>query len=149
MRDFLPVFLNLSITSSIGFTLATMTHALADEVRRVNPLVPPSAQIINCNDTANITQQELDKCAEYSYKSVDNRLNSVYKQLLANTPEPRRKKLSSAQRVWMKFRQAACDFERTQAQGGNIAPTLYYGCLSKITGQRTQELEQYLQEASR
>ncbi|NJL09985.1 MAG: DUF1311 domain-containing protein [Calothrix sp. SM1_7_51] len=114
-----------------------------------NPLVPSSALVINCNDIANITQQELDKCAEFSYKNVDSKLNNVYQQLLASTPEPRRRKLTSAQRVWMKFRQAACDYERTLSRAGNVAPTLYYGCLSKITDQRAQELQEYLQEGDK
>ena len=101
------------------------------------------AQKLDCNNAQ--TQLEINRCAQLSYQNADKKLNQVYQQLLPKLQRSRKQKLIAAQLAWIKFRDASCEFERSQYEGGSIAPTIYFGCLEKTTIQRTQELQEYLQ----
>lgn len=106
------------------------------------------AQGLNCDDAANLNQQQMNRCAEMFYQEEDKQLNQVYRELLPKLGESRRKKLIAAQQVWIKFRDASCDFERSAVEGGTLAPTIYYGCLGRNTQARTKELKRYTTETA-
>ena len=106
------------------------------------------AQGLNCDDAANLNQQQMNQCAEIFYQEEDRRLNQVYRQLLPKLEESRRKKLIAAQQVWIKFRDTNCDFERSAVEGGTMAPTIYYGCLGRTTQTRIKELKQYITQTA-
>ncbi|BAY63363.1 hypothetical protein NIES22_34500 [Calothrix brevissima NIES-22] len=100
------------------------------------------AQKLNCNNAQ--TQVEINQCAQLSYQNADKKLNQVYKKLLPTLSSSRKQKLITAQQAWIKFRDTSCEFERSQYEGGTIAPSIYVGCLERITQQRTQQLQDYL-----
>lgn len=56
----------------------------------------------------------------------------------------RKQKLILAQRAWINFRNANCEFERSQFEGGTMAPAIQAGCLAQLTKTRTTQLEEYI-----
>ncbi|MBC1240607.1 lysozyme inhibitor LprI family protein [Nostoc sp. 2RC] len=100
------------------------------------------AQKLNCNNPQ--TQLEINQCTNLSYQNADKKLNAAYQKLLPKLDRTRKQKLITAQQAWIKFRDASCEFERSQYEGGTIAPAIYLGCLENITKERTQQLEEYL-----
>jgi uncharacterized protein YecT (DUF1311 family) len=97
----------------------------------------------NCKNPQ--TQAEINACASSLAEAADKRLNQVYQQLRARLKSSQREKLlTNEQLAWMKFRDADCTFERSRFEGGSIAPSIYFGCIEKITKRRTEDLENYL-----
>lgn len=76
-----------------------------------------------------------------SYQEADRKLNQVYKQLRSKVSSARRTKLETAELAWIKFRDGNCRFESTQARAGENL------CLTRLTEQRTGELENFLKES--
>ncbi|BAY79959.1 hypothetical protein NIES25_64470 (plasmid) [Nostoc linckia NIES-25] len=100
------------------------------------------AQKLNCNNAQ--TQVQINECSRLSYQNADKKLNAVYQQLLPKLDRTRKQKLIAAQQAWIKFRDTTCEFERSEYEGGSIAPTIYFGCLENTTKERTQQLQEYL-----
>ena len=105
------------------------------------------AQQPNCNNPQ--TQSEMNACAGIAYRNADRRLNQVYQQLLPKLPAGRRQQLVTAQQAWMRYRDASCNFERSEVEGGTMAPTIQGSCLARLTEQRTKDLQQYLESTNR
>ncbi|MBD2204097.1 lysozyme inhibitor LprI family protein [Calothrix sp. FACHB-1219] len=136
MNRFLLHFLSMIALSSLSVTTVTMANTTPE-----NPQLQ-LAQKLNCNNAQ--TQVEINQCAGLSYQNADKKLNQVYKQLLPTLSSSRKQKLITAQQAWIKFRDTSCEFERSQYEGGTIAPSIYLGCLERTTRQRTQQLQDYL-----
>jgi len=94
------------------------------------------------------TQSEINVCAGLQAQAADKKLNQVYQQLQAKIKDsPQEKRLVEAQQQWIKFRDADCEYAKSQYEGGSIVPTIQAGCITKLTEQRTKELEDYLEQA--
>jgi len=129
---------SLSILAFSSLSIGTLTIAgTTPEIPKIN-----LAQKLNCNNAQ--TQVEINQCAQLSYQNADKKLNQVYKQILSTLSGSRKPKLITAQQAWLKFRDTNCEFERSQYEGGTIAPTIYFGCLEQTTQKRTQQLQEYL-----
>ncbi|MBD2682147.1 MULTISPECIES: lysozyme inhibitor LprI family protein [Nostoc] len=100
------------------------------------------AQKLNCNNPQ--TQVEINQCSNLSYQNADKKLNAAYQKLVPKLDRTRKQKLIAAQQAWIKFRDASCEFERSEYEGGTIAPSIYLGCLENLTKERTQQLQEYL-----
>ncbi|MFN6540118.1 MAG: lysozyme inhibitor LprI family protein [Nostoc sp. EkiNYC01] len=100
------------------------------------------AQKLNCNNAQ--TQTQINECSRLSYQNADKKLNAAYQQLLPKLDRTRKQKLIAAQQAWIKFRDTTCEFEKSEYEGGSIAPTIYFGCLENTTKERTQQLQEYL-----
>ena len=125
----------------LGIAVVTMANPTPDSAGvRV-------AQRPNCDNPQ--TQLEMNACAGISYQNADRKLNQVYQQLLPNVSARRKPKLVAAQQAWLKFRDASCVFERSEVEGGSMAPMIYSGCLATVTEQRTKDLERYLDNTNR
>jgi uncharacterized protein YecT (DUF1311 family) len=48
--------------------------------------------------------------------------------------------LRKAQRLWIPYRDAACEAAAAPYQGGTIQPLIRLGCLTDLTETRTKEL---------
>jgi uncharacterized protein YecT (DUF1311 family) len=70
----------------------------------------------------------------------DARLNDNYKKLMSKLSRDRKKALLKAQRAWVKFRDANCDFYYDR-DGGSAARLLSSDCLLETTANRAKELE--------
>ena len=158
MHRILPILICIvSVGCAATNSTTTETNSAIAEVAEVSEKQEKSAKIqtketvvaqgFNCDDSANLNQQQMNQCAEFSYKEDDKKLNQTYQELLSKLQESRRNKLIEAQKLWIEFRDAKCDFERSAVEGGSMAPTIYYGCLEQTTETRTKQLQGYISEA--
>jgi uncharacterized protein YecT (DUF1311 family) len=108
-------------------------------------LAPASAASADdCADTA--TQAAMNECANQAYEKADAELNALYQQI--------RQRLKgdgetttlfvAAQRAWVAFRDAECKFSTSGVSGGSIYPTIYAGCLERLTKARVDDFTVYL-----
>jgi uncharacterized protein YecT (DUF1311 family) len=130
MRRLLLLTLGIITSSSLGIVSTTNETAFA--------------QKLNCNNSTNLNQSELNQCAYLFYQTEDKKLNQAYKKVVATLEASRKQKLVTAQQNWIKFRDTSCDFERSEVEGGSIAPMIYYGCMQQLTKVRTKELMNYV-----
>jgi uncharacterized protein YecT (DUF1311 family) len=75
---------------------------------------------------------------ETAYQDV--RLNKVYKEVMSQLTEERKKQLKKAQRAWIQFRDANCDFY-ADPDGGTMARVNSNDCVMSATASRAKELE--------
>ena len=99
------------------------------------------------DDCANaITQGEMNQCAAQEKKAADNELNSLYKQITArlkDNPEAKQS-LVKAQRAWIGFRDAECNFSASGVEGGSVYPLIYGNCITALTKARVETFKTYL-----
>jgi uncharacterized protein YecT (DUF1311 family) len=103
--------------------------------------LPAAAQ--DCPDQS---QSGLTQCAASAYKKTDAALNATYKQIMGRLKgdEATAKSLVTAQRAWIAYRDAECDFLTSGAAGGTIQPMLVAQCLDTLTSQRVDDLKALL-----
>jgi uncharacterized protein YecT (DUF1311 family) len=137
-----------------------VTVLLGAIIALFSPILPSHAQDrpvppADCNK-AN-TQMEMTLCAQTRAASADKKLNNTYQILQrrlaidlrqGNTAQidlakQRYQKLINAQNAWIKFRDATCEYERSNFEGGSIAPMIYHDCVAKVTDRRTADLQEY------
>lgn len=97
-----------------------------------------------CADAAD--QATLNQCAGESFEKSDKTLNDLYKQIEARLKDDAdtRKRLVQAQRDWIRFRDAECDFQTAGAAGGSVMPMLVAQCRDDLTQARVKAFEGYL-----
>lgn len=105
---------------------------------------PVLSQTIQCKRDGNTAQ--LKKCAADDYAVADKRLNQVYQQLIGQLRGEQKQRLIQAQRTWIQFRDQNCRFVSSQALGGTAEGLFLTTCLTKVTQQRTQDLQEYINE---
>ncbi|HEV2865582.1 MAG TPA: lysozyme inhibitor LprI family protein [Allosphingosinicella sp.] len=105
----------------------------------------------NCDDPQN--QAEMNRCAGLRFERADAELNRVYREAVRQEQAADREEtgygdmhptyeeaLRAAQRAWVAFRDAQCEYESFEARGGSMQPMLYEGCRARMTQERTREL---------
>lgn len=92
------------------------------------------------------TQLEMNLCAAENYKKADAELNKTWKLLIANLLDEEVEELREVQRLWLRFRDAHCDYEAARYEGGSIQPLIRYTCLQTLTETRTEQLKDRLKE---
>lgn len=90
------------------------------------------------------TTVAMQNCIAEEYTSQDARLNQAYKKLTAALSTSRKKELQAAQRLWIQYRDANCQFY-ADPDGGSIATINAASCTLQMTTQRAQELENFTQ----
>lgn len=103
---------------------------------------PKLVQAINCDRAT--TTVEINECASRSLKASDRKLNQVYQQLRPKLDSKQRQRLTQAQLNWIKFRDATCVYESGELGGGTASTAAYLYCLDRVTKQRTEDLQGYL-----
>ncbi|MCP3748849.1 lysozyme inhibitor LprI family protein [Pseudomonas sp. SBB6] len=119
--------------SSIGLLMALATTAQASSLC-------PGAN----------TEVQMLECMQQSLKKSDRQLNELYQALVArfkaegSAPgQPTQDlALKKAQRAWIAFRDASCEFETYESVGGSGFATIHTHCLLKQTQARIQYLKQ-------
>jgi uncharacterized protein YecT (DUF1311 family) len=98
----------------------------------------------NCGDKTN--QTDMNICAGQAYSKADRELNSTYRQIEGRLKDDQgtRKLLVAAQKAWIAFRDAECNFSSSTVQGGTAYPFVSNSCLYDKTQSRIQELKVYL-----
>lgn len=99
-----------------------------------------SKQFTACmNRTGGATVNMLD-CIATEMKMQDVRLNTAYKEVIAQLSPARKKQLQDAQRAWLKYRDANCNFY-ADSDGGTMAAVSSNDCVMSTTASRAKELE--------
>ncbi|WP_107852859.1 lysozyme inhibitor LprI family protein [Oceanimonas marisflavi] len=94
------------------------------------------------------TQVELNEQSHQEYLVADKALNETYGRLMDSLSPNRRQKLKTAQRAWLRFRDAQAELVSSAWEGGSIRPLIHSEELKRLTEQRTRELQQQLQNES-
>jgi len=108
-------------------------------------LAPASAA--RADDCANaMDQATMNECANTAYQKSDAQLNALYKQIRQRLKGDgdATKLFVAAQRAWVSFRDAECKFSTSAVSGGSIYPTVYAGCLDRLTKARVDAFKTYL-----
>ncbi|MER2535697.1 MAG: lysozyme inhibitor LprI family protein [Rhizobiaceae bacterium] len=104
-----------------------------------------AAQAQKC-DRADESQAGMNICAAADHQAADRKLNKAYGDIMKRLSDDAdaRKRLQAAQRAWIAFRDAECDFSTADSREGTIYPALYSECLTALTDERTGQLSGYL-----
>ncbi len=123
-----------------------MTPRLWLPVLVVLAAAPRMATAQDCNP-AGETQPEMNACAHQDYEKADKALNEAYAAVVAIHKNDNEAigLLKSAQRSWIKFRDAECEFETIDSKGGSIRPLLRSQCLTGLTEARTRQLRKIVE----
>lgn len=93
-----------------------------------------------CMDkSGGVTSAMLD-CIATETQLQEARLNKAYQAAMDHLSAPRKKQLRQAQRAWLSFRQANCQFY-ADPDGGTAATVISNDCYMSATASRAQELE--------
>lgn len=106
--------------------------------------VPTAGAAPTCDP--NGSQADLNACYGAVYKKSDAALNELYNQIMGRlkSDQATTKLLTSAQKAWLAFRDAECNFSASGVSGGSIYPMIYAICLDKLTSKRIEDFKIYL-----
>jgi len=82
-------------------------------------------------------------CGSKEIKHQDKRLNNAYKALKKSLSKSRQKELLTAQRLWIKYRDANCGFYN-DPNGGSMHRMFAQECFMDATRSRADELKSML-----
>lgn len=106
------------------------------------------------------SQMEMTYCAGVDYEKADADLNAIWPDIVASAKsndeyvadEARNRgvpttleALRTAQRAWIKFRDAQCEYEAYEVFGGTMQPMVGSMCLARLTRERIAVLAQVLE----
>jgi uncharacterized protein YecT (DUF1311 family) len=113
-----------------------------------------AAQAADCIEPQSSAEMKI--CTEIELKAADVELNKVYaeavtaarEQYRTMRGEPGYKRmpdseavLRKAQRAWVEFRDANCDYQYQVYYGGSLAGLSYLACKAEMTKARVKELK--------
>jgi uncharacterized protein YecT (DUF1311 family) len=107
-------------------------------------LFTPLGYAEDCDNAT--TQADMNACAGRQYQAADKALNSVYQQITQRLKgaADTKKRLVGAQRSWVSWRDAECEFAASGVSGGSVYPLVHLNCLTAQTSSRTEALKEYL-----
>ena len=82
---------------------------------------------------------QMVECLEEATAKWDKRLNEAYRETLKEGPKEQQAQLRKAQRLWVQFRDANCDYYSLSE--GSIRHVLWATCMFDMTKARAKELE--------
>lgn len=99
-------------------------------------------QFSDCIDKSGGVTVDMLNCIDVETKLQDTRLNKAYKEVMAQVSKPRKKQLQDAQRIWIKYRAANCNFYADPDEG-TMATVSSNDCYMSATVSRAKELENF------
>ena len=99
-----------------------------------------SPQFASCMDKSGGITIGMIECIGAETTRQDARLNRAYKAAMAAQSPERKKQLQTAQRAWIKFRDANCAYYY-DPDGGSMARVSANQCMLTSTANRAQEIE--------
>lgn len=91
-----------------------------------------------------ISTVDIVTCISTEYERQDQRLNDNYQQLRSQLSSARQEQLLTAQRAWIQYKEANCDFY-FDPEGGTLARVSANSCVLNETRERADELERLMQ----
>lgn len=98
-----------------------------------------SPQYETCMDASNGVTFDMIDCMTAEHEIQDAELNAAYKTLRAHLTPERQEALKLAQRAWIAYRDANCDFYN-DPDGGTMARLMANSCMLEATAERAREL---------
>ena len=89
----------------------------------------------------------MNECAGKAFDEADAKLNDAYKQIEGRLKDDAasKKLLVDAQRAWIAFRDAECNFQGgPRAEAGSMYPMVVASCQAALTNGRLKDLQGYL-----
>jgi uncharacterized protein YecT (DUF1311 family) len=117
---------------AVCLVLSALSSAQAEE--------RTSSDYAACMDKSGGVTSAIEDCVREELERQDLRLNGAYKKLMDSLPEKRKAQLRDAQRKWIAFRDANCEFYY-DPQGGSAARLASNECVVTLTAERAHELE--------
>jgi uncharacterized protein YecT (DUF1311 family) len=98
----------------------------------------------DCADPS--SQLAMNACADQEFVVADKELNSTYRQVMGRLKDNPSASalLIKAQRAWLSFRDAQCDFSTSASEQGSIYPMIVSQCRSALTHTRSKDLGAFL-----
>jgi len=90
------------------------------------------------------TQAEMNQTAMKDYKASDVKMTAMYKKVIAGMDVNGKKLLVTAQRAWIKYKEAHCASAANEYEGGSMKPLILYACLKEMTDARIEQLKSLL-----
>lgn len=118
---------------------AALALAILVPIRAASAEPAYSAGYRQCMSRAGGVTASMVACITAEYRRFDARLNAAYRIALRQRPE-RRDALVRAERAWLTYRTANCDYY-LDPDGGTLARVTANGCVLRMTAERTLELE--------
>jgi uncharacterized protein YecT (DUF1311 family) len=115
----------------LGLLLNTPPLAAADS--------DMTQEYLSCMDKSGGITAAMLECTSDEKARQDALLNQNYKTLMSKLSAKRKKMLLEAQRAWIKFRDANCNFY-FDPEGGTAALLAGNGCFLQATADRAKEL---------
>ena len=108
--------------------------------------IASSTQAAEDCDAPGLSQAELNDCFGNVFKKADAELNVLYRQITARLKDDKAttKLLVAAQRAWVAFRDAECDFSASGVSGGGALGMILAICLDRLTSKRIDDFKNYL-----
>ncbi|MGF6756170.1 uncharacterized protein YecT (DUF1311 family) [Paraburkholderia sp. GAS42] len=97
---------------------------------------------IDCKNPMN--QASMNMCASRDFKASDKKLNETYRALSTKSSRAGRDKLQKAQRAWLAWRDAQCEFNTLGSVDGSVHPMVHAACLDQLTQAQTKLLSEQL-----
>ncbi|OWV31283.1 lysozyme inhibitor LprI family protein [Halomonas campaniensis] len=97
----------------------------------------------DCLESA-VTTVDIVACITEEFEREDKRLNDNYQQLRSQLSDSRKEQLLTAQRAWIAYKEANCDFY-ANPEGGTLARISANACVLTETTNRADELEALMQ----
>ena len=98
-----------------------------------------SASFAACMDKSGGVTAEMHACISAEHTRQDQQLNRNYQALMAELTPARKKQLQTAQRLWLQYRNANCQFY-ADPDGGTAAGVAAADCVLQMTASRAREL---------
>ena len=107
-------------------------------------VLTPLAAAAKCD--AEATQAELNACTGAAFEAADRELNTLYGTMKARLAgdDQTLTLMTLAQRAWIAWRDAECDFTAAGVATGSIYPTIRGQCLTDLTTARVADFHRLL-----
>jgi uncharacterized protein YecT (DUF1311 family) len=87
------------------------------------------------------TQADMNRCAYEDFLAANGAQAAVLKGLAQALAVPDRQRLRTAQKAWIAWRTAQCEFETGASSGGSAHELARWRCTGKLTRERTLALD--------
>jgi uncharacterized protein YecT (DUF1311 family) len=87
---------------------------------------------------------QLNACAQKEFEAASAAYSASYRKLSQSVGNKQRQLLRQVQTEWMQYRIKACEFEQNGVAGGSAAPMVFALCQTRMTRERTAELQRHL-----
>ena len=100
-----------------------------------------------CQEKSGGITTALKDCDAAELKRREATLNKLYKQVQAAVGPGQQAGLRKAERAWVAFADAECDFRMAPEVGFTDAPLVYYACRLELIARRIDDLQRALKLA--